>query len=143
MSDRIGRKHIVYAAAISSSVFLAIIIFSNSFASILSVGLLGGLGFGAYMGVDYALVTDVLVNEDDYAKDIGIWHTTGKFDLADVVPQVIAGGVGGIICDNLQLYGKKLGIENLGYKAIFAIASISFLLGAASARSLKSNRKGI
>ena len=77
MSDRIGRKRIVYGAAISLSIFSVIIMFLNTFASILSVGVLVGLGFGAYMGVDYALVTDVLVNEDDYAKDIGIWHTTG------------------------------------------------------------------
>ena len=58
----------------------------------------------------------------------------------DVVPQIIAGGVGGNVLDYFQVYGQKHQLENLGYKAIFAISSISFLLGAISARWLKNNK---
>ena len=60
--------------------------------------------------------------------------------LIDVVPQIIAGGVGGVVLDAFQVLGKNKGIDNLGYKAIFIISSISFILGAIAARSLKNNK---
>lgn len=43
-----------------------------------------GLAYGVYMGVDLALVVDVLPNPDDAAKDLGV------FNLANAVPQTLA-----------------------------------------------------
>ena len=33
-----------------------------------------GLGLGAFISVDFAMVMDILPNESDKAKDLAVWH---------------------------------------------------------------------
>ena len=47
---------------------------------------ISGLGFGIYMAVDLALVTDVLPNADDVAKDLGV------FNMANALPLRVRAG---------------------------------------------------
>jgi MFS family permease len=43
-----------------------------------------GLAYGVYVGVDLALVVDVLPNPDDSGKDLGV------FNIANALPQTLA-----------------------------------------------------
>ena len=47
-----------------------------------------GVAYGIYVGVDLALVVDVLPNPDDAGKDLGV------FNMANALPQSAAPGLG-------------------------------------------------
>ena len=55
---------------------------------VLSGGGVLGMAFGIYVGVDLALVVDVLPNPDDAGKDLGV------FNIANALPQTAAPGSG-------------------------------------------------
>ncbi len=92
-----------------------VFILSHNFTVAVLMGIVFGLGYGAYQSVDWALVSDVLPSVDDYAKDMGVWH------VADVLPQIVATPVAGVLLDNFQRIGKAQNIPNLGYTVIFLI----------------------
>jgi len=123
LSDQVGRKRMIYLAGALMSLVAAVFILTQSFTIALLMGLVFGLGYGAYMSVDWALACDVLPSADDFAKDMGIWH------IATVFPQVIAVTIAGPLLDNFQRVGKASGHLNLGYVVIFVIAITYFVLG--------------
>ena len=98
------------------------------------MGIVFGLGYGAYTSVDWALVSDVLPSVDDYAKDMGIWH------VADVLPQIVAGSIAGILLDNFQRIGAANNMPNLGYTVIFLMAFVFFVLGTVFVARIKGVR---
>ena len=58
---------------------------------------ISGLGFGLYVAVDLALVIDVLPDEDNVAKDLGVFNMAGAlpFSVAPgIAPAVLAIGGG-------------------------------------------------
>ncbi|HIQ06290.1 MAG TPA: MFS transporter, partial [Anaerolineae bacterium] len=117
LSDRYGRKRMVYlAGALMGVVVSVFVLFKGNFSLAVVMGIVFGLGYGAYISVDWALATDVLPSMTDYAKDMGIWH------VASVLPQVIATPIAGVLLDHFQIIGQQHQIPNLGYAAIFLIA---------------------
>ncbi|MGA2112501.1 MAG: MFS transporter [Anaerolineales bacterium] len=134
LSDRYGRKLMVYlSGALMGTVCLVFILF-HSFTLAVLMGVVFGLGYGAYESVDWALASDVLPSMDDYAKDMGVWH------VALVLPQVIATPVAGFLLDNFQQVGKAQHIPNLGYTVIFLLAVIYFVLGTVFVKQIKKVR---
>lgn len=131
--SRYGRKASVYVSSALQAVVPVIFIFFHSFEFAVIMGLVFGLGYGAYQAVDWALASDVLPSETDYAKDMGVWHVALTF------PQVIAVPIAGIVLDNLQLYGKTPGVNQptLGYTAIFLLAVVYFVLGTVLVRRIR------
>ena len=115
----------VYAASGLIS-FVAIVFttgFLSSFSGVLWLGMIFGLGYGAYTSVDWALACDVLPSGEDHAKDMGVWH------IASMIPQVVGVPIAGFLLDAFQRVGQSSGRHNLGYTVIFAMACIYFLLG--------------
>jgi MFS family permease len=134
LSDKYGRKRMVYlAGALMGSVCFVFILF-HSFTLAVLMGIVFGLGYGAYTSVDWALVSDVLPSVDDYAKDMGIWHA------ADVVPQIVAGSIAGVMLDNFQRIGAANNMPNLGYTVIFLMAFVFFVLGTVFVARIKGVR---
>ncbi len=128
-SDLIGRKGIVSTAGM----FLAFtglgLIFQPPFPTLLWIGVLFGIGFGAYESVDWALAIDVLPSGHTAAKDLGIWG------IANTLPQVMAPVIAGPLLDVFNRTGP-----NLGYSVIFSLAVVEVALGSAFVWKIKGAR---
>jgi MFS family permease len=134
LSDRYGRKLMVYISGGLQALVVLIFLFSTSFATAVIMGFIFGLGYGAYQAVDWALASDVLPSESDYAKDMGIWH------VSFTLPQVLAVPIGGVLLDTFQRIGRQNGMPNLGYTVLFVLAFIYFVLGTVFVRQIRGAR---
>jgi len=116
LSDRTGRrKAFVLIAALIYAAGLLVIGLAHDFNGLLlGVGVCG-LGQGMYVAVDLALVTEVLPNPDEAAKDLGL------FNLASAMPQSLAPVIAPLF---LALGGPQ------NYSALFTAAAVFALLGA-------------
>jgi MFS family permease len=123
LSDRLGRKRLIYLSGVLTVVPGVLLIMSNDFALVTLIGIAFGLGFGAFASADWALATDVLPSADDYAKDMGIWH------IATVLPQVVAMPVAGPVLDVFNHLGPAWGYPSLGYTVIFSMSMACAMLG--------------
>jgi MFS family permease len=98
LSDRTGRrKPFVLCAALVYASAMALLSVADDFTTFLVAVGLSGLGFGLYFAVDLALVTDVLPNPDDAAKDLGVFNYAGALPFAlapAVAPAILAAGGG-------------------------------------------------
>ncbi|HVY18727.1 MAG TPA: MFS transporter [Bauldia sp.] len=130
LSDRHGRKRIVYVSGALQTVVVATLIFSGRFELVVLMGIVFGVGFGAYQAVDWALAADVLPSEDDYAKDMGVWH------VAFTAPQVLATPIGGFLLDNFQAVGRSNDQPTLGYTVLLGLACVYFVLGTVLIRNV-------
>jgi MFS family permease len=98
LSDRTGRRKIfVLTASIVYGLAMFVLAVAGSVTGFLIGMAIGGLGFGVYMAVDLALVVDVLPDQDNAAKDLGVFNIAGAlpFSLAPgVAPAILAVGSG-------------------------------------------------
>jgi MFS family permease len=130
LSDRIGRKKVVYLSNTLIAIMAVTFIACRTMEAVVAVGILFGLGFGAYTSVDWALGTDVLPSKADAGKEMAVWH------ISMTLPFVVASPVAGLL---ISSFGKEvvLGGEepivhyNLaGYSAVFILCAVCFALGA-------------
>jgi MFS family permease len=134
LSDKYGRKLMVYlSGGVMGSVCLVFVV-THNFTLAFLMGIVFGLGYGAYQSVDWALASDVLPSLDDYARDMGVWH------IAFVLPAVLATPVAGFLLDNFQRIGKANAIQNLGYIVILIMAFLFFILGTVFVKQIKGVR---
>ncbi len=124
-SDRIGRKRVVVEAGWIMFVPLAAFCLLSEYAHIAPLAILFGVGYGAYLSADWALVSDVLPDKDNPARDMGVWQ------MSVAAPQVLSGLIGGLID-----WGNTLGSGN-GYRIAFFCASIAMLMGSILVRKIK------
>lgn len=117
LSDRIGKKPVIYFAGALTAAGALGFALTHSFTLAVLVALVFGLGYGAYISVDWALATSVLPDETKHARDMGIWH------IALVFPQLFQGVFGQILDSGNQA------APNGGYPVLFAVAITFFLLG--------------
>ena len=132
LSDRYGRKPMVYLSgglmALASIIFIAVAVFPSLVFTFV-VGALFGVGYGAYQAVDWALAIDVLPGGEDAAKDMGIWH------VAIVLPQILAPAITGLTLNALKSRSLLL-----GYTVVFVLTAIWFVLGTVFVRQIKGAR---
>lgn len=132
-SDRVGRKRMVYVSgsfmAVVGAVFVLApyVIPGDVLPVALVMAFIFGLGFGAYVSVDWALVADVLPDESTYARDMGVWN------IALTLPQVFAVVFGGW----LLALGVAVGNSGLGYTLLFVWFVIFCLLGTVTVRNIR------
>ncbi|MCW2737518.1 MFS transporter [Nocardioides sp.] len=116
LSDRTGRrKAFVAAAAVTYGVALFLIAGAQTFGGFLVGMAVSGLGFGAYLAVDLALVADVLPDAADSARDLGL------FNIANALPYALAPAVAPVI----------LAASGDSYAVLYAVAGTCALLAAA------------
>jgi MFS family permease len=125
LSDRTGRRKVfVVTAAVGYGVALLVIAAAGSMNVFLAGMALSGLGFGAYMGVDLALVVDVLPDPGTVAKDLGV------LNIAGALPFAVAPAVAPAI---LALSGGT-------YGALYAVAGLCAFAGAVTVLPIRGVR---
>ncbi|MGN8130301.1 MFS transporter [Arthrobacter sp. RC1.1 241] len=113
-SDRVGRrKPFVIASSATIAMAGAIMAFFPVWPGALAGAAVLGIGFGAYLAVDFALLTQVLPFAVNRGKDMGV------INVANSLPQVVAPA--------LALLAVTHGG---GYRTLFLTAAVIGLLGA-------------
>lgn len=137
LSDRYGRKIMVYiSSAFQAFVPIVFVLFAPDFSITALLGLIFGIGYGAYQSVDWAMASEVLPSEDDYAKDMGVWH------IAMTLPQVLATLIAGFLLDFFNNASATAGGQpgTFGFTVIFAFATLYFILGTVLVRQIRKVR---
>ncbi|MGQ0551467.1 MAG: MFS transporter [Armatimonadota bacterium] len=118
LSDRAGRRGIVSGAGVLMASAMLLFLVSPTFELLLILAVVFGLGYGAFVSVDWALATDVLPSKAAAGKDLGIWG------IAATLPQVLAPLVGGPLLD---AFNRRE--PNFGYIVLLAAGAGYLLLG--------------
>jgi MFS family permease len=121
ISDRLGRrKGIVTIGGALMGVAALLLTFVETWPAALVAAVLYGCGFGAYLAVDQALITQVLPAAADRAKDLGI------INIAIVAP----GAVGAALAGGLVTLG--------GYPTLFGGTAVVAILASVLVWRIKS-----
>ncbi len=125
ISDRTGRrKFLVAGSTLLFGVGIFALVHVSTVTGFYLVEVVMGIAFGIYVGVDLALVVDVLPNPDDAGKDLGV------FNMANALPQTLA-----------PLLGAALlavnSVNNQNYDLLLYTAAGAALLGAAIVLPIK------
>jgi MFS family permease len=121
VSDRIGkRKMIVTLSGALMGAAALLLTFVETWPASIGAAVLFGTGFGAYLAVDQALITQVLPAAKDRAKDLGI------INIAIVGPAALAGAFAAVL------------VDASGYPALFAATALVALAGSILVWKIKS-----
>jgi MFS family permease len=120
-SDRIGRRKVfvTWSGVVMAVGAMVLAIWPTWAAAIVGAVVLG-IGFGVYLSVDFALLTEVLPSARDRAKDLGV------INIANSLPQVIAPAIAAPVV-------KVLG----GYPVLYTLAAVVTLAGAVLVKKVK------
>ncbi|ASN21928.1 MFS transporter [Arthrobacter sp. YN] len=122
LSDKMGkRKPLVIASSVIIALASLILAFAPTWIGGLAGAVVLGIGFGAYLAVDFALITQVLPTGMDRGRDLGV------INIANSLPQVIAP----LIASPFVLYWG-------GYVSLYVAAAVIGLLGAVFVVKIKS-----
>jgi MFS family permease len=118
ISDRTGRrKFLVAGSTLLFGVGIGLLSQVSTLTGFYVVEAVLGVAYGIYVGVDLALVVDVLPNPDDSGKDLGV------FNMANALPQTVAPLIGAAL----------LGVgsaTNQNYSLLLYVAAAASLVGA-------------
>lgn len=125
-SDRSGRRKVyVIEATVVMAVAAIILMFTTTTGPALVAALVLGLGYGWYLAVDQALITQVLPAARDRARDLGV------INIANSAPQVLAPVIAAAV---IAMFGR----DALGYPMLYLVTAIVTLLGAAAVWPIRS-----
>jgi MFS family permease len=123
-SDRVARRRVfVLGGGLVMAAAAFLIVVWPTWPGVLVAAAVLGLGFGVYTSVDFALLTQVLPNATDRAKDLGV------LNVASSLPQVLAPVVAAPIVTGLG-----------GYPVLYAVAGAIGLAGAVLVYRIRSVR---
>jgi MFS family permease len=121
ISDRIGkRKMIVTISGALMGTAALLLTFVETWDAAMVAAVLFGAGFGAYLAVDQALITQVLPQAKDRAKDLGI------INIAIVGPAALAGAISAVL------------VSVGGYPALFGATAVVAAIGSVLVWKIKS-----
>ncbi|MFI6095026.1 MFS transporter [Lentzea sp. NPDC051213] len=124
LSDRLGRRRIfvALAALLQASAGFLLAASPTLPTTVIASALMGG-GFGAYMAVDQALITQVLPDAASRAQDLGIMN------IGAVVPPALAPLIASLFID-----------EGHGYPVLFTLVGATAAVGALLVYRIRSVR---
>lgn len=122
LSDRFQRRKIfvIGASFVIALAFLILAFFQTWPAVELAAAVLG-IGFGSYLGVDIALITQVLPSASTRGKDLGV------INIANAFPQVVGAAIAALVINAFH-----------SYTLLFVLAAILASLGALLIQRIRS-----
>ncbi|MFI1163610.1 MFS transporter [Streptomyces sp. NPDC020801] len=122
VSDRLGRRRsLVTASGVVIALGSALLaIWPTWPAALMAAGLMG-LGYGVYVSVDQALITQVLPTASDRGRDLGV------INIANSIPHVLAPAVAAVLVTHLG-----------GYRSLFVFTSLLTLAGGILVQRIRS-----
>lgn len=133
LSDHLKRRAPVVCAAtlcMSLTSLAFVFVSTNLIGWLWPLGVLFGLGYGAFMSVDWALSVDALPSLHEAGESLGVWNATTN------LPAIIAPLLG-----NLIIYiANRFGQIELGYRLIFMLASVFLIVAAVSVLSVRERK---
>lgn len=123
-SDRTGRRKplVIVSSLVMAAGAVLLAVWPTWTASLVAAALLG-IGYGVYMAVDTALVTQVLPAAADRGKDLGI------VNIANAAPQVLAPALAAPVVAGLG-----------GYPMLYALTAVVTVAGAVLVLPIRSVR---
>ena len=123
-SDRTGRRKplVIVSSLVMAAGAMLLAVWPTWTASLVAAALLG-IGYGVYMAVDTALVTQVLPTAADRGKDLGI------VNIANAAPQVLAPALAAPVVGGLG-----------GYPMLYSLTALVTLAGAVLVLPIRSVR---
>lgn len=124
LSDRLQRRKVfVTGASLVIALAFLILAFFQTWPAVELAGAVLGIGFGAYLGVDIALITQVLPSANARGKDLGV------INIANALPQVIGVTIAAFVVNTFH-----------NYTVLFIVAALLAVLGAVLIQRIKSVR---
>jgi MFS family permease len=124
LSDKFQRRKIfVIGASLVIVLAFLILAFFQTWPAVEVAAAVLGIGFGAYLGVDIALITQVLPSTSARGKDLGV------INIANALPQVVGSAVAALVINSFH-----------SYTLLFVFAAILASLGAVLIQRIKSVR---
>ncbi|MEU8297058.1 MFS transporter [Micromonospora sp. NPDC048909] len=122
LSDRSGRRKVyVITSGLIMAVAAVLLAVAPVWPMAVVAALLLGAGYGVYLSVDAALITQVLPRATDRAKDLGV------INIANSAPQVLGPALSAPIVVHLG-----------GYPTLYAVTAVVTLLGSALVVKIRS-----
>jgi MFS family permease len=113
LSDRLGRRKVLVSVSSAiCSVAAVILAMTPTWTGTMVAATIFGAGWGAYLAVDQALITQVLPGAGSRARDLGV------INIANSGPQVLAPALAGPIVVHLG-----------GYPTLYALTAAAAILG--------------
>ncbi|MEV0216815.1 MFS transporter [Micromonospora sp. NPDC050695] len=124
LSDRSGRRKVyVIASGLIMAVAALLLAVAPIWPMAIVAALLLGAGYGVYLSVDAALITQVLPRATDRAKDLGV------INIANSAPQVLGPALSAPLVVHLG-----------GYPTLYAVTAVVTLVGSALVVKIRSVR---
>ncbi len=120
ISDRTRRVPVVCLATVFMALAALAFVIAPDRVPLWPLGIVFGLGYGAYTSVDWALAIDALPTHGAAGKDLGLWN------IASTLPSILAPLLGGLViavCDGFNQAA-------LGYRIVFGFAALFLVIGA-------------
>ncbi len=127
-SDRLGRRKVfvIWSGLVAGTATLILAI-PQTWPAAVAAAIVLGAGYGMYTSVDFALVTQVLPDAEDRARDLGV------INVANALPQVFAPVAASLILVGVEAAGGSVATRgdswSLGYGLVYAFAFGCSLLG--------------
>jgi MFS family permease len=124
ISDRSGRRKApaVAACLVMATAASLLVVWQSWPALMITAGVLG-LGFGAYMAIDQALVSQVLPTAGDRGKDLGM------INIANSAPQVVAPAIAALLVTQLG-----------GYRMLYLVSAAVIVLAIVAVHQVRGVR---
>jgi len=130
LSERLGRKTVIYAACVLGASGMTICALAPSIVLVFFGAILVGVGGGSFLAVDWALMTDIIPKASS-GRYMGISN------VATATNGVVAGFIGGVIVDQLATSANP----GMGPRLAFLVAPIWFALGALLLHPVREGRR--
>jgi Na+/melibiose symporter-like transporter len=137
LSKRYGKKAVIATGLVSAGILFVPLIFTHSVIPAVGLGLLLGVGWGAFIAADWAFAC-TLMPKQLAGTYMGVW------DATTLLPQVVAPIIGGFLRDGIvkgyEAQRGALGAEALAYQWVFATVVLYFALGFVLLRPVREAR---